>query len=40
MIVFNQLWSIVSTLVTIAVIGLTAFEIGYTLGRDDKKKTK
>ncbi|CAK1246105.1 hypothetical protein [Fructobacillus cardui] len=38
--VFNQLWSIVTTLVTIAVIALSAFEIGYTLGRDDKKKTK
>jgi hypothetical protein len=37
---FNQLCSIVATLVTLAVITLSAFEIGYTLGRDDKKKAK
>lgn len=37
---FNQLWSIVATLVTLAVITVSAFEIGYTLGRDDKKKAK
>lgn len=36
----NQLWSIVATLVTLVVITVTAFEIGYTIGRDDKKKAK
>ncbi|CAK1224581.1 unnamed protein product [Fructobacillus evanidus] len=36
----NQLWSIVATLFTLALITATAFEIGYTLGRDDKAKTK
>ncbi|GAO99862.1 hypothetical protein [Fructobacillus ficulneus] len=37
---FNQLWSIVATLVTLVVITVTAFEIGYSLGCDDKKKAK
>ncbi|GAP05119.1 hypothetical protein [Fructobacillus tropaeoli] len=36
----NQLWSIVATLVTLVLIVATAFEIGYELGRDDKKKAK